>query len=102
PPPGCRRSARRLPVAGPHGRRPRPPARRAGAARAWGAGPGNPPAQPLRPTMRDDRRERIVLMNAPWWRPAATQQYTSISTRTDGTRSTPDEPDTDLLPPFID
>jgi|GEM_PF-1642010 len=41
-------------------------------------------------------------MNAPWWRPAPTPQYTSISTRTDGTRTTQDEPEADLLPPFID
>ncbi|WP_275407223.1 hypothetical protein [Cellulomonas chitinilytica] len=41
-------------------------------------------------------------MNAPWWRPASTQQYTNISTRTDAARTTPDDLDADLLPPFFD
>ncbi len=40
-------------------------------------------------------------MNAPWWRPAPSQTYTSISTCIDSKRTT-DDPDTDQLPPFVD
>jgi hypothetical protein len=58
--------------------------------------------QVQRPNMRDTDGGRIKGMNAPWWRPAATQQYTNISTRTDATRTTPDDVDADLLPPFFD
>ncbi|MGY4645742.1 hypothetical protein [Cellulomonas sp. URHB0016] len=41
-------------------------------------------------------------MNAPWWRLAPTQKYVPTSTRPDTLRTSPDELETDLLPPFMD